>query len=126
MVNAERLVNAFVEELVLSIKLLSLSQSSSGRSNDSQKMFGLILKLLKVVQNEHQHVGGEFEEAVNDPNVPKWIFLYFLPQIIRTLNSFDLVRSFKGLFEIILANYPEALVYVFNCTYPSRTDCLTP
>ena len=58
-----------------------------------------------------------------DKDIPKWIFIYFIPQIIRNINNYDLSIHLKELFDYFLTSYPEALVYPFNCTYPRITDC---
>lgn len=85
----------------------------------------MILKLIKILQSDHQLIGKYFEDAITDKQIPKWIFLYFIPQMIRNINNYDLSIHLKELFEYFLANYPEALVYPFNCSYPRASDCHT-
>lgn len=85
----------------------------------------MILKLIKLVQSDYAIIGKYFEDAISDKQIPKWIFIYFIPQIIRNINNYDLSIHFKELFEYFLANYPEALVYPFNCTYPRLANCHT-
>lgn len=86
----------------------------------------MLLKLIKLVQAEGAEIGKKFEEAISENSIPKWMFIYFIPQIIRNLNTFDLADRFKELFDYLLLRHPEALVYPFNCAYPRRKDCLTP
>lgn len=106
-----RMTENYALELIETISLMNLSgvhavERSMGsqkgqHSNNSgmslnykekelneHKVFSLILKLLKIIQSEKKKVGQIFSESINDRKLPIWIFVYFIPQIIRTLNSF--------------------------------------
>jgi hypothetical protein len=85
----------------------------------------MILKLLKTIQSEKKRVGKIFSEAITDRKLPIWIFVYFIPQIIKALNSHEMVEYFADLFDSIMKMYPEALVYHFNCYYEKEAECIT-
>lgn len=124
-VTTKELAHRFVEEVVLSVKLAEAQQGGAVEWQQGQQLFAMILKLVKTVQAEHAAVGKLFEDAVNDKHIPKWIFLYFIPQIIRNINDFDISLCFGELFDHLLNHYPEALVYPFNCLYPTISHCHT-
>lgn len=124
-VTTKELAHRFVEEVVLSVKLAEAQQGGAVEWQQGQQLFAMILKLVKTVQAEHAAVGKLFEDAVNDKHIPKWIFLYFIPQIIRNINDFDISLCFGELFDHLLNHYPEALVYPFNCLYPTLRHCHT-
>lgn len=115
----------FIEELVYSIKVLNLNTHSNLNEEEGQQVFSMILKLIKILQSDFAVIGKYFEDAITDKQIPKWIFIYFVPQIIRNINHYDLSLHLRELFEYFLANYPEALVYPFNCTFPRLSDCHT-
>ena len=83
----------------------------------------MVLKLIKILQSDYKLIGKEFADVVNDRDIPKWIFIYFIPQMIRNINSYDISIYLEELFEYLMANYPEALVYPFNCSYPRKNNC---
>lgn len=55
----------------------------------------MILKLIKLVQIEHKTIGKYFQEIIQDKNIPKWIFIYFIPQIIKNIDNYDISLHFK-------------------------------
>lgn len=118
----QKIAEQFINELVLSIKLADMGRSSY---EEGQQLFSMLLKLLKLVQVERRLAGVRFEEALTNNSIPKWMFIYFIPQIIRNLSDYDLAAHFKELFDYLLRRHPEALVYPFNCAYPRRRDCVT-
>jgi hypothetical protein len=83
----------FIEQLVYSIKLLQVGRiGQSGQSGEeaNQQVFQMILKLIKILQSDHQIVGNAFEDVILDRDIPKWVFIYFIPQMIRNINNYDL------------------------------------
>lgn len=96
--NIKLVATKFIEELVYSIKILNLNSYSTLDYEESQQVFSMILKLIKILQSDHAVIGKYFEDAITDKQIPKWIFLYFIPQIIRNINNYDLSIHLKELF----------------------------
>lgn len=88
----------FIEELVYSIKILNLNTYSNLKYEEGQQVFSMILKLIKILQSDYAIIGKYFEDAITDKQIPKWIFIYFVPQIIRNINHYDLSIHLKELF----------------------------
>jgi hypothetical protein len=80
----------FIEQLVYSIKILNLNSHAGLNHDEGQQVFQMILKLIKILQSDYATIGKYFEDAIMDRQIPKWIFIYFVPQVIRNINHFDL------------------------------------
>lgn len=64
------------------------------------------MKLIKIIQLYPGDVGEYFAESVSSKRIPIWIFLYFIPQMIKYINNPNLVTYFEDLFRIISNMYP--------------------
>lgn len=49
-----------MQELVYSIKMLNLHSNASFNEEEGQKVFSMILKLIKIVQSDHRLIGSKF------------------------------------------------------------------
>ena len=85
----------FIEQLIYSIKILNVHGYSSLSYDEGQKVFQMILKLLKILQSDYKIIGKYFEDVITDKDIPKWMFIYFIPQMIRNLNSYDIAIHIK-------------------------------
>lgn len=103
--DSERLSHVFVETLFTTIEIADFTKNSLADSQQNT-IFSLIMKLIKVIQTYPTQVGEYFSDAINNKTIPVWIFLYFIPQMIKFLNNANLVGYFEDLFRNIVALYP--------------------
>jgi hypothetical protein len=57
-------------------------------------VFSLIMKLIKIIQAYPTQVGEYFSDTIGSKRIPVWIFLYFIPQMIKFINNPNLVTYF--------------------------------
>ena len=88
--NVKRIASKFIEQLMYSIKILNVNGYDSLNYQEGQQVFQMILKLIKILQSDYQTIGKYFEDVVTDRDIPKWIFIYFIPQMIKNINNYDL------------------------------------
>lgn len=94
----------FVETLFTSIEISDFTASMS--SLQQNLVFSLIMKLIKIIQIYPLHVGEYFVETINSNKIPVWIFLYFIPQMIKFIDNPALTHYFEDLFKKIVILYP--------------------
>lgn len=87
-----RLAFLFVDTLFTSIEITNLN--SGVEKIEHNVIFSLIMKLIKVIQFYPKDVGDYFSQMLVSKKVPIWIFLYFIPQMIKFINDPNLVDYF--------------------------------